>query len=68
MKLVKVLFCCACGKVKDEIPPEAGKDLWVDIRGYLMKYGFRHTDLSLHSTYCSKCAEFYRIVGREGPH
>lgn len=67
MKRQDVPFCCACGKVKDELQTAAGSMPWMDMRRYRMKHGFRLADLRLENTYCPDCAELYRKVQRRGP-
>lgn len=62
MKLLKVPFCSACGKVKDEIGFSPPQKAWIDLRTYRLKYGFRFADLSLAQTYCVECAAFYQTV------
>lgn len=66
MKRQDVPFCCACGKVKDELHAAPGPMPWMDMRRYRMKHGFRLADLRLENTYCPDCAELYRKVKRPG--
>lgn len=67
MKRQDVPFCCACGKVKDELQTAGGTMPWMDMRRYRMKHGFRLADLHLEKTYCPDCAELYRKVQRRVP-
>ncbi len=56
MKQQAVPFCCACGKVRDDIHPEPDHDPWMELRSYRVKHGFQSEDLRLVNTYCSDCA------------
>ncbi len=66
MKRQDVPFCCACGRVKDELHTAAGSVPWMDMRRYRMKHGFRLADLRLEKTYCPECADLYRKVKKPG--
>lgn len=66
MKFLKVPFCSACGKVKDEIGFAPPQKSWMDLRMYRTKYDFRFADLSLVPTYCLECSAFYQTV--KAPH
>lgn len=60
MKRQDVPFCCACGKVKDELQTAVVPPPWTDMRRFRMKHGFRLGDLHLEKTYCPECADLCR--------
>ena len=62
MKQQHVPFCCACGKVKDEIGAKAGENQWVDLHSYRMTHGFQVADLGLTKTYCVDCGHLYQLL------
>ena len=66
MKQQLVPFCCACGKVKDELGSKVGQGQWVDLHSYRMTHGFRVADLSLTKTYCADCGHLYQMLNRRG--
>lgn len=66
MKQQRVPFCCACGKVKDELDPTAGEGQWVDLHSYRMAHGFQVADLSMTKTYCVDCGHLYQMLKSHG--
>lgn len=65
MKLLDIPFCCACGKVQDDIQANPVNDPWIDLRSYNTKNGFHLDDIRLINTYCPDCAKFFENVPYE---
>jgi len=61
MKKIDVPFCCACGKVKDELDQGAELNTWIVLGRYRMKHGFHADDLIWKSTACPECAPVLEI-------